>query len=139
VNDKFGHAAGDALLCEVAARLRAVVRTEDTVARLGGDEFVVLQVGADEPSGIVTLAERIIEAIGTTVRIEGDLIRVGVSVGVAVAPNDGLDAEVILKQADAALYEAKGAGRNTYRFAKSNGRIHRFPSKRDLTLVSRPN
>ena len=128
VNDQFGHAAGDALLREVAARLRAVVRTEDTVARLGGDEFVVLKVGGGKASGAAILAQRIIEAIRADVRVESNIINVGVSVGIAIAPSDGVEVDQVLKRADMALYEAKAGGRNTYRFAEGNGRVHRFAS-----------
>jgi diguanylate cyclase (GGDEF)-like protein len=85
VNDQFGHAAGDALLQEVAARLRDVVRTEDTVARLGGDEFVVLKVGGGKISGAAALAQRIIASIREDVRVESNLLRVGVSIGIAIA------------------------------------------------------
>ena len=130
VNDRFGHATGDALLREVAERLRAVVRTEDTVERMGGDEFVVLQVGSEQPEGATRLAQRIIDALGTTVRVDADLIRVGVSIGIAFAPDHGQDPEIVLKQADAALYAAKAEGKNTYRVSPFAGRVVRLSPKR---------
>ncbi len=74
------------------------------------------------------LAKRIIEAIQADVRVESNTIKVGVSVGIAIAPSDGVEVDHILKRADAALYEAKAGGRNTYRFAEGSGRVHRFAS-----------
>jgi diguanylate cyclase (GGDEF)-like protein len=116
VNDSLGHAVGDAMLQEIANRLRECVRETDTVARLGGDEFAVLQVGATQPAEATALAQRIVEALGQRLDIAGHQLVSGASVGIAVSPNDGTDPEQLLKNADLALYRAKQDGRNGFRF-----------------------
>lgn len=115
VNDTLGHPAGDALLAKVADRLRSAVRASDTVARIGGDEFVVLQSAAREEEAAV-LARRIVDLVGRTYIIDGQLLTIGASVGIALAPQDGTDGDRLLKQADLALYRAKLDGRATFRF-----------------------
>lgn len=115
VNDSLGHPAGDALLIEVAKRLKSALRTEDTLARLGGDEFVILQTGLHGLDDAVILANRLIAAVGRPFRFEGHAITVGLSVGIALIPDHGLDQDAVFKCADAALYKAKAAGRNTSR------------------------
>jgi diguanylate cyclase (GGDEF)-like protein len=116
VNDTLGHPVGDALLEKVADRLRSTVRPTDTVARIGGDEFVILQAGVRDAAGTQALARRIVDLIGRTYMVEGHLLTIGASVGVALAPEDGADADRLLKNADLALYRAKLDGRGTYRF-----------------------
>ena len=116
VNDTLGHPIGDALLEKVADRLRSTVRPTDTVARIGGDEFVILQAGVRDAAGTQALARRIVDLIGRTYMVEGHLLTIGTSVGVALAPDDGVDADRLLKNADLALYRAKLDGRGTYRF-----------------------
>ncbi|MBA9064438.1 diguanylate cyclase (GGDEF)-like protein [Methylobacterium fujisawaense] len=116
VNDTLGHPIGDALLETVADRLRSTVRPTDTVARIGGDEFVILQAGIRDAAGTQALARRVVDLIGRTYMVEGHLLTIGASVGVALAPEDGTDADRLLKNADLALYRAKLDGRGTYRF-----------------------
>ena len=116
VNDTLGHPMGDALLKKVADRLRSTVRPTDTVARIGGDEFVILQTGIHEASNTQALARRIVDLVGRTYMVDGHLLTIGASVGVALAPNDGTEADTLLKNADLALYRAKLDGRATYRF-----------------------
>ncbi|WP_457107908.1 putative bifunctional diguanylate cyclase/phosphodiesterase [Methylobacterium sp. P5_C11] len=116
VNDTLGHPIGDALLETVADRLRSTVRPTDTVARIGGDEFVILQTGIRDAAGTQALARRVVDLIGRTYMVEGHLLTIGASVGVALAPEDGADADRLLKNADLALYRAKLDGRGTYRF-----------------------
>lgn len=116
VNDTLGHPIGDALLAKVADRLRSTVRPTDTVARIGGDEFVILQTGIREPAHTQALARRLVDLIGRTYMVEGHLLTIGASVGVAFAPADGTSADKLLKNADLALYRAKLDGRGTYRF-----------------------
>jgi diguanylate cyclase (GGDEF)-like protein/PAS domain S-box-containing protein len=116
VNDRLGHGVGDAVLTHFAARLRSSVRASDTVARFGGDEFVVLLDEVKEREHAVRIAEKIVAESRAPLRVEGDEIVVTASLGLAFgAPGD--DAESLLKRADAALYEAKGAGRDGYRIA----------------------
>lgn len=114
VNDRLGHAAGDRLLRWVAARLKENVGEHDTVARLGGDEFAVLQRGP-QPQSAERLARRLVEIIGHPPPLESQSIHVGVSVGIAIAPDHGLDADELMKCADLALYQAKAKGRGAYR------------------------
>lgn len=113
VNDRLGHAAGDRLLRWVAARLKENVGEHDTVARLGGDEFAVLQRGP-QPQSAEQLARRLVEIIGHPPPLENQSIHVGVSVGIAIAPDHGLDADELMKCADLALYQAKAKGRGAY-------------------------
>jgi len=116
VNDLFGHPAGDALLQQVAQRLRKCVRETDFVARLGGDEFAVLQCGSPQPSSSTALARRIIAALGAPYEIDGHGVHIGCSLGIALAPFDGEEPELLLKSADLALYRAKSDGDNIFRF-----------------------
>ncbi|MDO9426783.1 MAG: sensor domain-containing diguanylate cyclase [Methylobacterium sp.] len=116
VNDGLGHQAGDALLCRIADRLKGLVRDEDTVARVGGDEFTIIQSGADRPEEGQHLARRLIEAIREPIDLEGERVVVGASIGIARAPQDGDSPDALYRHADLALYRAKAAGRNTFRF-----------------------
>jgi diguanylate cyclase (GGDEF)-like protein len=136
VNDSLGHPVGDRLLSAVAERLRRCVRTLDTVARLGGDEFAVIQVGAEQPGGAVSLARRLIEALSAPHDIDGQQIVIGTSVGIAVAPTDGHDPDQLLKHADLALYRAKGEGRGIYRCFEPEMNA-RMQSRRALELELR--
>jgi diguanylate cyclase (GGDEF)-like protein len=114
INDQYGHAAGDQLLCEVASRLRGCLREGDMVARLGGDEFImVLQVPNDEALAQAQLiAERTLTALGTAVDLESHQVQVGCSIGGALWPLDSSDLAHALELADQALYRAKRAGKN---------------------------
>ena len=117
VNDTLGHSAGDALLREVATRLKESLRETDTLARLGGDEFAIVQSGEDDQRPAATkLAQRIIQIIAEPFSIEGHEFSIGTSIGIALAPKQGTDSEALLKMADMALYRAKFEGRNGYRF-----------------------
>ena len=119
VNDALGHAAGDMLLRQVADRLSACVRETDTVARLGGDEFAILQVVLQQPDGAATLAQRIMDALGKTYDLDGHVLAIGTSIGIALSPEDGAQSDALLGNADLALYRAKADGRGTYRFFES--------------------
>ena len=116
VNDTLGHPTGDALLCAVTQRLRSQVRETDTIARLGGDEFAILQSGVQTPDDAKILAARVIEAISLPFEIDGHRIIIGTSVGIAIIPQDGDDPDMILRNADMALYRAKADGRGLYSF-----------------------
>lgn len=115
VNDRYGHEAGDRLLCEVAARLRSSVRAADTVARLGGDEFVLL-AELLVPEDAEILAAKLVTAVSAGYRINGHPVDVGVSIGVACFPLDGAAPDDLLRHADAAMYHVKRSGRNGYAF-----------------------
>ena len=115
VNDTLGHLAGDQLLSEVARRLQASVRDIDVLARLGGDEFAIIQEGgADQREGAVALALRIIGAISVPFDLNGHQVEVGTSIGIAMAPEDGVEPDELLKRADLALYSVKSSGRNDF-------------------------
>ncbi|HXP02251.1 MAG TPA: EAL domain-containing protein [Luteibacter sp.] len=118
INDSLGHAAGDALLQEVARRIRAAVRSDDTVSRLGGDEFVVLLPQIDGPSDASGVAEKVLAACSQAVGIgmDASALTISFSIGISVYPDDAVDAESLLRNADTAMYEAKMQGRNGYRF-----------------------
>jgi diguanylate cyclase (GGDEF)-like protein len=112
VNDTMGHAAGDHLLAEVAARLRTVLRTDDVAARLGGDEFAVL---LDDDAGLgeaASVANRIIESLHSTFRIDSQEVQIGVSIGIAAARLGAVRADELLRNADVAMYTAKASGKN---------------------------
>jgi diguanylate cyclase (GGDEF)-like protein/PAS domain S-box-containing protein len=137
VNDTLGHPIGDDLLKEVASRLTEAVGETDLVARLGGDEFAVLQRGtASEPSDSAMLASRLVNVIGAPYEIGGHHLVIGLSVGVSIAPIDTDDADQLLKNADMALYRAKGDGRGTYRFFEP-GMDARAQARRVLELELR--
>lgn len=116
INDHFGHEAGDAVLREVAARLRASMRDEDTVARLGGDEFVLLINEQPNPAHVADLLERIRRSISVPVVVAGKEIIPGTSIGVAIFPDDGDSVSHIIRAADAAMYHAKALGKNNFQF-----------------------
>jgi diguanylate cyclase (GGDEF)-like protein/PAS domain S-box-containing protein len=116
VNDTLGHPVGDALLKEAARRMAACLRREDTLARLGGDEFAVLQAGDADPARTRALAERLVEAVSQPFLVDGRTVAVSLSAGIALAPRDGAEPDLLFKNADLALYRAKMAGRNTFRF-----------------------
>ena len=116
VNDTLGHHTGDRLLQAVTERFKGCIRDTDTVARLGGDEFAILQVGIQDPEQASRLAGRLIEEVGRPFEIDGDRLAIGLSVGIAVFPGDGLSAEKLLRNADIALYRSKVDGRNAFRF-----------------------
>jgi diguanylate cyclase (GGDEF)-like protein/PAS domain S-box-containing protein len=133
VNDSFGHSAGDHLLKEAAHRLTSSVRKSDTVSRQGGDEFVILlrEIDSDEATALV--AEKLIRAMSSPVRIGNVELLVSISIGIASFPDNGNSGEALLRKADAALYAAKEAGRKCYRFYSEdmNARAHG-----QLTLVA---
>lgn len=117
INDRFGHHAGDAVLREIGWRLRQCIRDCDTVARHGGDEFVVVLTDMREAGDAASVAEKILLAVAEPLEIEGEILHVTTSVGIAIFPDTGSDAETLLRAADAAMYEAKAEGRRIYRFA----------------------
>ncbi|MEL6965442.1 MAG: diguanylate cyclase, partial [Pseudomonadota bacterium] len=116
INDALGHPIGDALLCQVADRLRHCLEDDGTIARLGGDEFALLLSGDFCDNEAARLAQRLIQVLAVPFDVEGHHVVIGVSIGVVFAPRDGNATDDLLKKADIALYRAKDAGRSTYRF-----------------------
>lgn len=115
VNDAFGHRAGDELLIEIAARMRAELREEDTLARIGGDEFAALIVNIEEPAVLTTLLARLLHAVSKPTLIAGHSVQVSASIGYTLYPQSlELDGDQLLRQADQAMYKAKQQGRNRY-------------------------
>lgn len=116
INDTLGHPMGDALLCEVASRLNAQVRSHDLVARLGGDEFVVLLTETSTPGQISDLASRLLETLEAPYALDGYQAVVGASIGIAIADDAAITSERLLQNADLALYRVKAEGRGRFRF-----------------------
>jgi len=116
VNDTLGHPVGDQLLVAVAERLQSCLRDTDRVARVGGDEFAILLTDESSAEEAVRISRRVIDKIGRPYDIEGHVIVVGISIGIAISPRDGHDPDRLMKCADLALYRAKGEGRNGYCF-----------------------
>lgn len=117
INDSLGHLEGDVVLREVAERLKAVLRREDTVARFGGDEFMILLTEVHRESDLAAVADKILRTFRQPIRTrEGRTINTSGSVGIALYPQDGADEETLVRYADMAMYEAKQSGRNTYAF-----------------------
>jgi len=118
VNDSLGHSIGDELLCAVAQRLATVVRKVDTLARLGGDEFIIALPGV-HASGAAEVACRLLDVCAPTFSVAGHDLTITPSLGISLYPVDGTDFETLLRNADAAMYKAKEAGRNAFRFYSS--------------------
>ena len=115
INDRLGHDAGDTLLVQVGQRLRQQVRQGDLVARLGGDEFVIMAPGIPSEAEAMVLGRKLLDAFNRHFTVGGDVCRVGLTIGFALAPHDGSNADDLLKRADAAMYAGKQAGRHTVR------------------------
>lgn len=116
VNDSLGHSKGDDLLIAVSRRLMTHKRGEDTIARLGGDEFVVLLEEVNSTDAIAPIAEKLIHSMEQPIEIDGNTIYITTSIGISIYPDDAIDAEALLRNADSAMYRAKSEGRNTYHF-----------------------
>ncbi len=135
VNESFGHTVGDRVLALAAARLRGCVRDQDTPTRIGGDKFAVLVVGIAGPDAAGEVAQRVLHALGGPYALDDLTIEVGVSIGVAITPGDGVRADALLRSAELALYRAKTEERGTCRFFEPDmdARLHaRIALKADL-------
>ncbi len=124
VNDTRGHEIGDAVLVAVAQRLRENIRDGDTVARTGGDEFAIVQSCAGQPFAATALAQRLLHAISKPFELQGRRSVIGVSIGIALYPQDGETPDALLRNADTALYQAKEAGRNSFRLFNETMQVH---------------
>lgn len=124
VNDSLGHHAGDALLREVACRLKLAVRDADVVARLGGDEFLIVLTDIASPDDAGLVAVNLIESVSVDVIIDGRAVSVSPSIGISVFPDDGATADELIRHADTAMYRAKNCGRSNYQFFPRAGLSH---------------
>jgi diguanylate cyclase (GGDEF)-like protein len=136
VNDTLGHPRGDAVLMEVAARLAAELRESDVAARFSGDEFVVLQWPLSTAAAASSLAGRLIAALSAPYEVDGQEIVIGASVGIAIAPGDGVEPHQLLRNADMALSRAKAHGKRTWRFFEST-MAQALQARRNLELELR--
>ena len=123
VNDSLGHAIGDLLLKAVSERLAQALRLSDSVARMGGDEFTVILTKIVEPEDAAIVARRSVDSLTKPFLLEGHPVSIGVSIGIGIYPLDGDDPDTLLKKSDTAMYRAKGAGSNLFRFYTTNRRI----------------
>ena len=124
INDQYGHAIGDDVLIKAAQRLKSCVRAADSVGRIGGDEFVVLLAQLNETEPVQALAEKMHRSLKNPMVVNGQEFSISSSIGVAVFPQDGADAEALTKSADEAMYRAKKAGRDCVRLSEANGDHH---------------
>lgn len=140
VNDTLGHAAGDALLQDVAERLKICVRQDDTVARLGGDEFVIVLENLSQEDAVTSVAHKVLEAMESPFKMNSHEFFISASIGISLFPRDGTDVPVLLRNADTALYRAKTQGRNRIQFytASMNTRaVERLTLEQDLRRALR--
>jgi diguanylate cyclase (GGDEF)-like protein/PAS domain S-box-containing protein len=116
INDSLGHPIGDKLLQSIARRLEGAVRASDTVSRFGGDEFIVLLPETQHPQGTAISAARMLEAVSTIHSVGQHELQISTCIGISIYPDDGLDSDTLIKNADAAMYQAKGRGGSSYQF-----------------------
>jgi len=116
INDSLGHAEGDELLKSVATRLQACVRRSDTLARLGGDEFTILLPDLNDAEDAALIAQKVIDELWRPLIVGGEEIRPTASIGIALYPDDGIEAESLVKHADIAMYHVKAGGKDGYAF-----------------------
>lgn len=134
VNDSLGHLAGDAVLVETARRLSGSIRTSDTIARLAGDEFTIIAEKINSITDVATVARNVLNAMAQEFDINGQKVSCGVSIGIAVYPESGIDTETLIRNADTTMYQVKKSGKNGFRF-------HALPeprqNRRQPRLISR--
>jgi diguanylate cyclase (GGDEF)-like protein/PAS domain S-box-containing protein len=116
INDMLGHQVGDQLLVDIAARLQAVVRSSDTISRQGGDEFIILLPEVSDRLAPAEVAQKLLQTIGAISHVGSHEVRISASIGIAVCPDDGIDADTLTRNADSAMYHAKASGRNNFQF-----------------------
>jgi len=150
VNDTLGHNAGDALLAEIGTRLRGTLREGDVIARMGGDEFVVLVEEFEDPAQVGEVAKKLLETVARPFLLQGQECQVTASIGIGAYPEDGKDAQALIRNADVAMYRAKESGKNNFRFYQPQMNVHlierlslesslrRALERNELTLLYQP-
>ena len=116
VNDTLGHGAGDQVLKAIGTRLTGIIRASDTLARMGGDEFILVMLETNQMEDATTIAQKILDSFSQPLLIDGHQLHLSASIGIAIYPEDADDMETLIKKSDAALYYAKGHGRNQFKF-----------------------
>ncbi len=141
VNDHFGHEAGDKLLTHVSKNFKSIVRQTDAVARIGGDEFIVLITDIDGGVSLISKIESLLYEASRPIDFDGHQVAVSASIGIALYPDHGLDAEILLHHADQAMYQSKNHGKNTFRFYTEdiNQKAHRQRDLQDNLRKALPN
>lgn len=124
INESLGHSIGDAVICQMAARIRQELRAEDTLARLSGDEFVLVLSDLDSPARAAAVSEKLLQSVSSPLNINGHNIVMTMSIGISFFPQDGDDVESLLKNSDSAMYFAKHTGRNGYQFFTAEMNAH---------------
>ncbi len=124
INDSFDHEQGDKVLCDVAARLKESLTESDTIARVGGDEFMLLLDRYQSPRELTEVADRLLSAAATPFEINGQELQISASIGIAVFPDDGREAQMLMKNSEIAMYRAKHNGKNNYQFYDAHMNVH---------------
>lgn len=124
INDSFDHEAGDQVLRDVAARLKACISESETIARVGGDEFMLLLDRGKTPRELTEVADRLLHAAAMPLEVAGQELQISASIGIAVYPDDGKDAQILMKNSEIAMYRAKHNGKNNYQFYDANMNVH---------------
>jgi len=141
INDTYGHYMGDLLLKSVAKRLKSCVRAEDIVCRLAGDEFAILLKNVDD-DGLLAIVEKIIHSIGQSIELQNNVFNITISIGISCFPRDGSDVDILMSNADTAMYKAKEIGRDTYQFydkKMSESALNRVILEKNLKIALQEN
>lgn len=124
INDSFDHDEGDKVLCNIASQLRQTLSESDTIARVGGDEFMLLLDRYKTPRELTDIADKLLQVVATPFEINGQELQISASIGIAVYPDDGIDAQILMKNSEIAMYRAKHKGKNNYQFYDAHMNVH---------------
>jgi len=124
INDSFDHDEGDKVLCTIASRLKQTLSESDTIARVGGDEFMLLLDRYKTPRELTDIADKLLQVVAAPFDINGQELQISASIGIAVYPEDGIDAQILMKNSEIAMYRAKHNGKNNYQFYDAHMNVH---------------